>query len=157
VTQFVIDSLMTCSIDTDDYNAQSRFVGALAKLAAETLGHVHVVAHSRKAKSYGGGEDDPPGKMDVAGHANLTNRAFNGLTVWRNKAKTEALHDALESGDREQIARANLLHDAELICWKQRETGEEFSQRLWMHKASLQFWPEASPGGRPYLTQPNTR
>jgi twinkle protein len=147
MTQFVVDSLMTCNIDTDDYNEQSRFIGALAEFANESQGHVHVVAHARKDRS----EDSPPGKMDVAGHANLTNRVFNGLTVFRNKEKITALKDAYDSGDKEAIARAHLEHDAELICWKQRESGEEFHLRLWMHKASLQFWPTASPSGKPYI------
>lgn len=61
MTQFVIDSLMTCSIDTDDYNEQSRFIGALAEFADECQGHVHVVAHARKDRS----EDSPPGKMST--------------------------------------------------------------------------------------------
>ena len=148
VTQFVVDSLMTCSIETDDFNEQSRFVGELAALAAETGGHVHVVAHARK----GSDESEPPGKMDVAGHANLTNRVFNGLTVWRNKAKTLALNEAYESRVEDQIRRAHALHDAELFCWKQRETGDEFFLRLWRHKDSLQFWPSAHPAGKNYLT-----
>ena len=92
-SQFIIDSMMTCDLDTDDYNAQSRFIGALAEFANECQGHIHVVAHSKKRTN----EDDPPGKFDVAGHANLTNRAFNGLTVFRNKAKTESLKEAYES------------------------------------------------------------
>lgn len=147
VSQFVIDSLMTCDIDTDDYNAQSKFIGALCQFADESQGHIHVVAHSKKRTS----EDDAPGKMDVAGHANLTNRAFNGLTVFRNKAKIESLKDAEALGDKKAISEALIEHDAELHCWKQRETGEEFAIELWLHRNSLQFWPEKSPGGRPYL------
>ena len=147
VSQFVIDSIMTCDIDTDDYNQQSKFIGALAALADETGGHVHVVAHARKSSN----EADPPGKMDVAGHANITNRVFNGLTVFRNKAKIQQLKDAHESKEPRLISTAEAVHDAELVCWKQRETGEEFHIQLWMHRASLQFWPEVNPPGKTYL------
>ncbi len=147
VSQFVVDSLMATDVKTDDYNEQSSFICGLADFANESQGHVHVVAHARKGKS----EDDPPGKMDVAGHANLTNRTFNGLTIFRNKAKDEEIRDAAEANDKRRISEAHLIHDAELVCWKQRETGEEFIRRLWFHRASLQFWPEPSPGARPYI------
>ena len=152
VTQFVIDSLMTCDLDTDDYNAQSKFIGALCEFADESQGHIHVVAHSRKGKHVD--ESVPPGKFDVAGHANLTNRAFNGVTVFRNKEKIDKLNDAHALKDQRLISEAGVLHDGEIIVWKQRETGDEFARQLWLHHGSLQFWPEASPSGRPYLPNP---
>jgi twinkle protein len=150
VTQFVIDSIMTTDIDTDDYNQQSAFIAAICAFADETGGHVHVVAHSKKR----GDETVPPGKFDVAGHANLTNRTFNGLTVFRNKAKIEALEDAHQGGDHEAIRQAEAIHDAELHCWKQRETGEEFVLQLWLHRGGLQFWPSACPPSKSYLNTP---
>ena len=149
VTQFVIDSVMTTDIDTDDYNQQSAFIGAICKFAEECNGHIHVVAHSRKNKD----EEKAPGKFDVAGHANLTNRAFNGLTVFRNKAKVGMLKDAYESKSPQAISNAHAEHDAELVCWKQRETGDEFHIPLWFHKASLQFWAEVNPVGKSYMTK----
>ena len=108
---------------------------------------MHVVAHARKGKD----EATPPGKMDVSGHANLVNRAFNGITVFRNKMKDQEISDAAESRDQRRIADALLIHDAVLMVWKQRETGDEFAQRLWLHRATRQFWPQQSPSGRPYL------
>lgn len=147
VTQFIIDSLMTCDIDTDDYNQQSRFIGALCEFADESQGHIHVVAHSKKLRD----EKEPPGKFDVAGHANLTNRAFNGITIFRNKEKIDALNEAGESKDAKALSEAHRVHDAELVCWKQRETGDEFPLQLWLHRNSLQFWPQASPAGRNYV------
>lgn len=138
VRHFVIDSIMTCNIDTDDYNQQSQFINAAAEFAKEVDGHVHVVAHSKKRED----EAKAPGKMDVAGHANLTNRAFNGLTVHRNMGKLTAIKE----GKPDSLD----LHDAELICWKQRETGDLFHLRLWMDKPSLQFWPSKEIRPRSY-------
>ncbi len=104
MTQFVIDSLMTCDLDTDDYNAQSKFIGALCEFADESQGHIHVVAHSRKGKH--ADESTPPGKFGVAGHANLTNRAFNGVTVFRNKEKIDRLNEACSLKNQRLISEA---------------------------------------------------
>ncbi|MEX5606384.1 bifunctional DNA primase/helicase, partial [Pseudomonas syringae] len=50
VNHFVIDSLMKCGIGEDDYNGQKAFLDSLTSIARDTGIHLHLVAHSRKAK-----------------------------------------------------------------------------------------------------------
>lgn len=78
---FLIDNLMRLDlsgINKDQYVAQSQFVNSVSNFAQTYNVLVHLVAHPRK----------PPmssiiTKMDVAGSADLTNRADNVLAVHR--------------------------------------------------------------------------
>lgn len=150
VTQFMIDSFMTLDLSKDDYNAQSRMMDSLRLFAIRLNVHVHLVAHSRKGKD----ESERPGKMDVSGHADITNKAFNGYTIWRNVEKEHKLADALETNA--EALHAKILieeHDAELICWKQRQTGHQPIFKLWFDRAALQFAPKGTIARR-YLLPP---
>lgn len=82
---FVIDSLMKCGMGEDDYNAQKHFIDQLCAIARDSGMHIHLVAHSRKAKD----EFSPPGKMDVKGTGSITDQVDNVITVWRNKKKEQ--------------------------------------------------------------------
>ena len=69
VKHFVLDSFMKCGgIADDDYTRQKFFLDQICSVARDTGIHVHVVAHSRKAKD----ELSPPGKMDVKGSGSIT-------------------------------------------------------------------------------------
>jgi twinkle protein len=89
-TVFLVDNLMTCNYadcsEDDFYRAQSAFTGRLVDFARLYSAHVHLVAHPRKVKSGGKLEND-----DVAGLADITNRASNVFAVVRvppeNKVK----------------------------------------------------------------------
>jgi len=119
VTQFVIDSLTLCGIDTDDYNQQRKFMDALAQFARNHPVHVHLVAHSRK-----GDEANLPEKIEVHGSSSIGNLADNGITVWRNKKKEKGLEDA-KSGvkfDPDKVADLEAQPDARIVVWKQRES-----------------------------------
>ncbi len=50
VKHFVVDSLMKCGIAEDDFTAQKLFVDAITTIARDSGMHIHLVAHSRKAK-----------------------------------------------------------------------------------------------------------
>ncbi len=86
VKHFVVDSLMKCGISEDDYTAQKLFLDAICTIGRDTGMHIHLVAHSRKAKD----ETLPPGKMDVKGSGAITDQVDNVIVVWRNKAKEAA-------------------------------------------------------------------
>ncbi len=90
ITQLVIDSLAKCGFDEDDYNGQKQFVDRLTDFAAEHRIHAHLVAHARKAED----ESHQPGKMDVKGTGALTDMVDNVASVWRNKAKEDAVQAA---------------------------------------------------------------
>lgn len=101
---FIIDSLMKCGIAEDDYNGQKHFLDQICSIGRDTGMHIHLVAHSRKAKD----ELSPPGKMDVKGTGSITDQVDNVITVWRNKKK--------------EANKLALIDDPDclLICDKQR-------------------------------------
>lgn len=134
VDHFVIDSLMKCGIDEDDFNRQKRFIDSLTAVARDTGIHVHVVAHSRKKAD----EHSPPGKMDVKGTGSITDQVDNVMTVWRNKRK-EA--DA-QSGE----MRSSRDPDAMVICDKQRNGEWEGRIGLWYLPAAMQFVEDGLSG-----------
>lgn len=134
VDHFVLDSLMKCGIDEDDFNKQKRFVDSLTAVARDTGIHVHLVAHSRKKSD----EYSPPGKMDVKGSGSVTDQVDNVMTVWRNKRK-EADR---QSGDN----KSHMDPDAMLICDKQRNGEWEGRIGLWFHAAALQFVEDGISG-----------
>lgn len=134
VDHFVIDSLMKCGIDEDDFNRQKRFVDALTAVARDTGIHIHLVAHSRKKID----EHSPPGKMDVKGTGTITDQVDNVMTVWRNKRK--------EQEQQEGITKSAQDPDALLICDKQRNGEWEGRIGLWFLPAAMQFVEDGVSG-----------
>lgn len=84
---FFVDNLMTAKYpidnDRDYYRAQSNFVGEQVDFAMQNNSHVVLVAHPRKGNS--GDVND-----DVAGIADITNRATNVIKVARATDKERA-------------------------------------------------------------------
>jgi twinkle protein len=138
-TQFVIDSLAKLSMGMDDYDAQKSVMNDLNKFAMDFNVHVHLVAHSKKPDH--ADESKIPGKYDVKGSAALVDLAWNGITVWRNKRKEEALDPESPKYEKDPNERENImnLHDAFFMCWKQRETGIEPAKRLWFDGYSKKY------------------
>lgn len=127
IDHFVIDSLMKCGIGEDDYNRQKWFIDCITSIARDTGMHIHLVAHSRKAKD----EFSPPNKMDVKGTGSITDQVDNVMTVWRNKKKESEQQDGNhESRD---------APDALIICDKQRNGEWEGKIGLWFLPSSMQF------------------
>lgn len=87
INHFVIDSLMKCGLDEDDFNSQKKFIDHLCTIARDTGMHIHLVCHSRKGKD----ELTPPGKMDIRGSGTITDQVDNVITVWRNKDKNRPM------------------------------------------------------------------
>lgn len=148
-SQFIIDSLMKCGLDEDDYNSQKRLTEELQNFAQDANCHVHLVAHPRKLTN----EHDMPGKLDVLGGSSITNLADNGFTVWRNKKKEDALSKCFLDGS---MPDPNIVRDPDAVlwCWKHREDGSDVENKypLWYDKESMQYLGEQN--GRPveYLT-----
>lgn len=137
VQQFVIDSLLKCGIDSDDYTKQKAFLDHLNDFANSTNAHVHLIAHSRKDEN----EFSPPGKLDVKGSGDITDLASNVWSVWRNKVKEEDLA-RLDAGEPVKLSRSEIESkpDALLMCVKARDDrGEEGKMGLFFHKTTLQY------------------
>jgi len=124
---FVIDSLMKLGIGEDDYNGQKAIVDSLTVVARDFGIHIHLVAHSRKARD----EFAAPGKMDVKGTGTITDQVDNVVTVWRNKVKEREIQDGKNDRSSEP--------DALLICDKQRNGEWEGKVALWFDPRSFQY------------------
>lgn len=125
IKHFVVDNLMKCIRDEDDYNGQKHFVDDLGIVAREYGIHIHLVHHPKKLKD----EYEMPGKMDAGGSGSIINLVDNLFTVWRNKRKEEkpgAFDDAQ-------------VPDAMVYCVKQRNGEWEGRINLWFHRDSLQY------------------
>lgn len=129
----VIDSLMKCGLDEDDYNGQKKLVDKLAWVAKEFDTHIHLVAHSRKLEN----EYKEPSKFDVAGGASITNLADNVFVVFRNKRREEALRNKSKGLKFDP-------HDLQLpstfltVC-KNRHGGQESKFGFYFDQASTSF------------------
>lgn len=124
---FILDSLMKCGLAEDDYTAQKLFIDALCTIARDTGMHVHLVAHSRKARD----ETQAPGKMDVKGSGSITDQVDNVIVWWRNKAK----ESAMQAGE----AVEPMKPDALMLIEKQRNGEFEGKVAFWFDRESLQF------------------
>jgi twinkle protein len=119
VTQVVIDSLMKCVRDEDDYNGQKRFVGKLQSLARDLSIHVHLVTHSRKRED----ENKRPGKQDNKGSGAIVDQTDNFVSVFKLPRKGE-----------DDTGPTHCLYFD-----KQRNGEWEGHLALWMDPQSLQF------------------
>lgn len=105
ITQAVIDSLMMLAVSRDDYDAQSKFVGALKSCAKDTQATIHLVAHMRKREGVIG--DSKPGSPhDIAGGHEIASKADYIFNVWRDK-KPESTQCLL--GVEKQRGRINFI------------------------------------------------
>lgn len=75
----LVDSLMTMSMASDDWNGQKDVVCSLANAARNLDIHCMLVAHARKGQSI----KDRLDKWSVAGSADITNRADNVIILGR--------------------------------------------------------------------------
>ena len=167
----VIDSLMKCGIDGDNYNQQKEFVNALFSLTRKFNLHILLVVHPRKGMD----ETKIPSKMDVAGSGDITNVVDNLFTVWRNKEREDAAHrqEATRKADpsfadklNQALNAANptpeqyiIKRDQEKIdnsspvvaaLQKDRENGRE--QKFALDYRKSQHVPFKSPNNRHYIT-----
>lgn len=134
VEHFVIDSLMKCGVNEDDYNGQKRFIDRLCAVAKDTGCHIHLVAHSRKGQD----ELSAPNKMDIKGSGSITDQVDNVMTVWRNKRKEQMLAAGKVDSDTQSQP------DALIICDKQRNGEWEGKIGLWFDKPSFRFIEKGS-------------
>lgn len=81
IRHFVIDSLMMTDVPEDGpaaFTAQKVAIQKITAFARQHGGHVHLIAHPRKAAD----ESKAPGKLDVSGSSRITDAADNVFSVW---------------------------------------------------------------------------
>lgn len=131
ITHVIIDSLMKCLKNEDDYNEQKAFVNYLCTIAQDLNIHIHLVCHSRK----GDREGTVPDKFDIKGTGAITDLVDNVLIVWRNKGKEKKLQrNSISDIDRR---KAEDEPDSGLMCVKQRHHDWEGAIWLKYHAPSM--------------------
>jgi twinkle protein len=129
IKHFVIDSLMKCGIDSDDYNRQKRFIDEICAHARDFGVHVHLVAHERKGESSRKIGD----KFSIKGASEIADQVDNVFIVWRNKDKEENAQVEFPDDDLQQQP------DCVIRCDKQRHGEWEGKIALWYDKDSQQY------------------
>lgn len=134
VKLFVVDSLMMCGLNEDDYNGQKAFMEALCEFRSTYPVHVLLVTHPRKTEN----EEKPVGKMDVKGTGAITDLTDNLITIWRNKARETAVNKAIALGKELLSEKEQKLLDAPgtLLLLDKQRNGEG-----WQGKIPLVFNP----------------
>ncbi len=139
----VIDSLMKCGINPDDYNAQKKLVDAIQTVAHQNDVHIHIVAHARKGSS-----DDKPAKLhDIKGASEIADLAENVVSVWRNKPKEQAI--SMGAQDQGEAPDALFIVEAQRNCGGWVGTTQLFYER----SAMIYFEPGRS--FKSYVSIPN--
>ena len=120
----VVDSLMKCGMNPDDYAGQKSFLDGLTAIALETGMHIHLVAHARKGEK----ETDRLDKFDIKGTSEITDQVDNVILIQRNKRK---------EADKE--GKLSDEPDAFLTVAKQRHGDWEGTAGLWYHNPSQSY------------------
>ena len=118
----LVDSLMTMSFASDDWNSQKAVVNSLANAARGLDVHIMLVCHARKGESVKTRLD----KWSIAGSADITNRADNVIILGREYEKDGA--DAYMS-----------------LCKARHWDGAEMDLDLSFDMASLNFYMHDLP------------
>ncbi|EIC4353497.1 toprim domain-containing protein [Salmonella enterica] len=134
VKLFVVDSLMMCGLNEDDYNAQKAFMESLCEFRSTYPVHVLLVTHPRKTEN----EEKPVGKMDVKGTGAITDLTDNLITIWRNKAREAAMDKQIRLGREMLSEKEQKLLEAPgtLLLLDKQRNGEG-----WQGKLPLVFNP----------------
>jgi len=118
----LVDSLMTLSTASDDWNGQKDVICGLAGAARGLDTHIMLVAHARKGASV----KDRLDKWSVAGSADLTNRADNVFLLGRTFETDPHQPDAYLS-----------------LCKARNFDGAEMDVDLWLDMASMNYYRES--------------
>lgn len=124
---FIIDNLMLCLDDDQDWSGQGRFSKQIQALSKRLDVHIMLVVHTRKLSA-----KNAPEKADIRGNSSISNNASTVILLHRNLAKEQKINDG------EDVSG---LADAKIICEKQRNFSWTGSYYVNFHKESAQFIP----------------
>jgi twinkle protein len=152
VRYLVLDSLMRCDVQEEDYESQKMFMNKLVSFAAEYQVNVNVVCHSKKPDSRHPEKKHWPSKTDISGSHHLSNLPHNVVCIWRNRKKEQDLYELLLEPltDDRRMREDELKQEADslFIVQKQRETGQEeykhlfFDTRNYGKEGSWQYFED---------------
>jgi len=126
----VIDALMMCGLENENYGAERDFAQAIQTIAKAEQLAVLMVHHTRKPHG-ADGEARKPHKYDLMGSSYLVNLCNGVIMCWHDKAKSHAR----ESGNEVDDSKPCLVLS---IC-KNRGNRFEGSVGLWQHETGRGF------------------
>ena len=126
----IIDALMMCGLDTEDYGSEKDFTQVIQAIAKSEQLSVILVHHARKPQGHNG-EKSPPGKYETMGSSNLVNICNNVLMVWHDKDKAAQV----QRGDDFDDDKPCLV----LTVSKHRGGAFEGGVGLWQHSKCRAF------------------
>ena len=94
----VLDALMMCGLDTEDYGAEKVFsqqIQAIAKMTGRAILMLH---HCKKPQGVKG-QQEIPDKYSAMGSSNLSNICNNILVVWHDKEKAHQINAGMPPED----------------------------------------------------------
>lgn len=155
-TRIVIDSLHFIA-RKEDYEGQDNVSLQFTNFAKSRNVHVAFVCHSVVKK----GEEIIPGLGMVEGSGGITKPIDNGVTIWRNNKKQEAILKAEEEENETKLEQAKKMHDGVMKFWKNRESGKLPMVKLWFNPDTKSYrlkrdGSENAPLAPPKTDDPNT-
>ena len=126
----VIDALMMCGLENENYGAERDFAQVMQAIAKSESLAVILVHHARKPNGQSG-EEKMPSKYDSMGSSYLVNIVNNIIMVWHDKKKS---HEA-ESGGVFDDDKPDMV----VTIAKHRGGKFEGSVGLWQHKKCRGF------------------
>jgi twinkle protein len=133
ITRFVIDSLHFL-VMKDDYEKQDKITVQLQQFNLNHNTHTALVAHSNLK---GRKEGSIPSRHDVEGSGGMIKPIDNGITIWRHEEKQSRVQDPDKYDT--TLEKAEALHDGVMKIWKQRETGDHGTWKMYFDKGSRTF------------------
>ena len=126
----VLDALMMCGLDTEDYGSEKIFSQQIQAIAKRTGRSILMLHHCKKPQG-ARGQMQIPDKYDAMGSSNLANICNNILVVWHNKEKANLVNTNQDFDD----------DDPDLIFKVDKHRGGRFEGQvgLWQHKQSRGF------------------
>lgn len=119
----VVDALMHV-VDKTDFEGQEELAKQLARFAVKNEVSVVMIAHADEKKN---GREKIPDQADVLGGQGIAAAAHNGISVWRNMDKENALHrgETIKKEGKRGAPDEYWVDDPDgiLYVWKQRLTG----------------------------------
>lgn len=94
----VIDAMMMCGLDVEDYGAEKYFAQTMSGIAKSEDMAILMLHHTRKPPG-ADGERSQPGKYDMMGSSHIMNMCNSILMVWHDKQKAAAINSGGDFDD----------------------------------------------------------
>lgn len=131
----VVDSLSMCGIGVEDRGGEKNMILQLGALAKQFAGHIHLVAHMRKAPA---GHTGGRSKYDVKGDSSITDLVQNCILVSRDWKRYKIQQEIAKNGHSDDEEYLGQSRDQYLQVVKNRSAPYHGTMGFYLHPC-LQF------------------